>query len=654
MTSQPEEINKNNNEISQIPANSNINKSENSENSEKSKKDKDNEVLSDEGDEILSDSESDKEPEVVENIKLNKINTIYEMELPEDSLLNSDFLYNYCVDLIKSNQYDPKVITWMIENKEKLFKEGLTDQMIKWILKKDKYYKANNIINSMTYRLAKFGRLAPKSDLVRKLNDEDNEENFKFYEEDSFLEVEDEEENHRNDYCMIKDVSGFFSEERICYMIKKRRKERKERKEKNHQKTKNKMKFKEKILGNKRKIENSNEESVFSSMKENNQSKENGIRIYTSLKELLSEYMSRQDEIKENKKQKLLLIRSIIYNQRRKIRPSDKEKFFNFEITTEEISSFINEDLSITDLLIAFEIRKYNKESKWSTIYKGIHKFIKDNNNKEKHEEKNENNDNQNENDNDNNKSSFNNIKEDIVNSTSKVKLLNEDKFKEKIMGFYRKIQEFKVIYEDLNRLTSSNSEILKKYMNGTVDARDPIKFAKTRIQICMNSLKMSILSQGKFWEVYDKLEEEDLNRKNESQIEVNDKTSQIDLNIEENEENPCSNSKIDIDTEIDNVNNQYVNIDNDKSTKRVYKKVIKPVQTSQDQLNMVINLIEESNFSMINSVINENASGISVSEGKDKGKVRKNHSLKKPLLSNYFYKKEYNENDFIIDISTN
>ncbi len=50
----------------------------------------------------------------------------------------------------------------MIENKDSLASVGINDITLKQLIKQDKYYKGNNIINSMTYRLSKFGRLALK------------------------------------------------------------------------------------------------------------------------------------------------------------------------------------------------------------------------------------------------------------------------------------------------------------------------------------------------------------------------------------------------------------------------------------------------------------------------------------------------------------
>lgn len=50
------------------------------------------------------------------------------------------------------------------------------------------------MINSLIYRISKFGKLAPKNELFKKLSNDENEENFRFYEDNSFIDSDDENE----------------------------------------------------------------------------------------------------------------------------------------------------------------------------------------------------------------------------------------------------------------------------------------------------------------------------------------------------------------------------------------------------------------------------------------------------------------------------
>ncbi len=128
-----------------------------------------------------------------------------------------NFLKDYSEELLLCRYYDPKIFTWLVENKQIL---NVNEKDLQWISKKEKNFKADSVLNSMAYRLSKFGKLASSNEILRRLNSDDNEENFKYYEEDSF--VVNEEDVSEPDFVNIhykKLSTGVFSEDRIVRKI---------------------------------------------------------------------------------------------------------------------------------------------------------------------------------------------------------------------------------------------------------------------------------------------------------------------------------------------------------------------------------------------------------------------------------------------------
>lgn len=445
--------------------------------------------LNNESEEISEGSEIDKEDLAEPEHKLKKLDFIYTKHFDTiQPYENNNYLLNYCIDLFKQGYYDPKIATWMIENKSLLEKEGITEQYLKWILKQDKYYKGTNIINSMTYRITKFGKLAPQSDLVRKLNEGDNEENFKYYEEDSFIAI-DEEDEIKNDNYLLKGMSGFIKDVELIDKLKKARKRENTKKNKSKQLDK-------KLLGNKRNMNEASQLETQSIIVND------PVKIYTSLEDFLCERERKLFELADNKKAKGMFIRDIIFAQRRKKKSDKNEKTEkvekNFTVDLEILSKAIKEDAKICKLLFEFEERKYFKENKWSSLYKALHKFTKDFLLKIK---------NDNTNQKENKESTCVVIEQNLpkeeneaVNDYS----FSSNKIIDKIEGIKLKTTDFNKAYAEMISLIKDNADILKEYyLPVTLEFQDPSEFCKNKINTLFSSLSLSHESQINFWEIY-------------------------------------------------------------------------------------------------------------------------------------------------------
>jgi hypothetical protein len=100
------------------------------------------------------------------------------VEYEMNSRLN--FLFDYSKYLIENRKYDQKIAYWQVENSFILKKFGLDTEFLKSMLEVNnkKYYKFENLMNQISYRLEKHGKLAPTREIGRKINENQIEENF--------------------------------------------------------------------------------------------------------------------------------------------------------------------------------------------------------------------------------------------------------------------------------------------------------------------------------------------------------------------------------------------------------------------------------------------------------------------------------------------
>ena len=113
-----------------------------------------------------------------------------------------DFLYDYSKILGVENS-DPKIIQWQLANLDRLFKYGIDISILK--KRNDQQnlgiYKMSNIIENISYRLQKHGKLAPTIDVARILpkRDEDQYQINEEEEDEEDINIENEDINSKND-----------------------------------------------------------------------------------------------------------------------------------------------------------------------------------------------------------------------------------------------------------------------------------------------------------------------------------------------------------------------------------------------------------------------------------------------------------------------
>ena len=113
-----------------------------------------------------------------------------------------DFLYDYS-KILGSENSDPKVIQWQLANLDRLFKYGIDISVLKKRNNQQNLgiYKMSNIVENISYRLQKHGKLAPSIDIARVLPKRD-EEQYPINEEEEDEEdinIENEDINSKND-----------------------------------------------------------------------------------------------------------------------------------------------------------------------------------------------------------------------------------------------------------------------------------------------------------------------------------------------------------------------------------------------------------------------------------------------------------------------
>ena len=120
----------------------------------------------------------------------NKISYINYEDLFKKLKPELDFLYDYSKVLGPENN-DPKTIQWQLANLDRLFKYGIDISVLKKRNKEQSsgHFKMSNVLENISYRLQKHGRLAPIIDIARDLPKRSDEEQFPMNEEE-----EDEED----------------------------------------------------------------------------------------------------------------------------------------------------------------------------------------------------------------------------------------------------------------------------------------------------------------------------------------------------------------------------------------------------------------------------------------------------------------------------
>ena len=150
----------------------------------------------------LEYKEKDKERSKPNKNDFNKIvyveyEDIFKKEKPE-----IDFLYDYS-KILGSDNSDPKIIQWQLANLDRLFKYGIDISVLKKRNNQQNLgiYKMSSIVENISYRLQKHGKLAPSIDIARVLPKRDETE-FAINEEEEDEEdinIENEDINSKND-----------------------------------------------------------------------------------------------------------------------------------------------------------------------------------------------------------------------------------------------------------------------------------------------------------------------------------------------------------------------------------------------------------------------------------------------------------------------
>ena len=120
----------------------------------------------------------------------NKVSYIEYSDILKKIKPDIDFLYDYSKVLGPENN-DPKTIQWQLFNLDRLFKYGIDISVLKKRNKEQSsgHFKMSNVLENISYRLQKHGKLAPSIDIARDLPKRSEEEQFPINEEE-----EDEED----------------------------------------------------------------------------------------------------------------------------------------------------------------------------------------------------------------------------------------------------------------------------------------------------------------------------------------------------------------------------------------------------------------------------------------------------------------------------
>ena len=146
--------------------------------------------------------EKDKEKSKPNKNDFNKIVYVEYEDIFKNKNPEIDFLYDYSKILGVENS-DPKIIQWQLANLDRLFKYGIDISLLK--KRNDQQnlgiYKMSNIVENISYRLQKHGKLAPSIDVARVLPKRE-EEQYQINEEEEDEEdinIENEDINSKNE-----------------------------------------------------------------------------------------------------------------------------------------------------------------------------------------------------------------------------------------------------------------------------------------------------------------------------------------------------------------------------------------------------------------------------------------------------------------------
>ena len=181
-------------------------------------KEQDQEQISEKIDEVqlaLEYMNKDKEKLKPKENDFNKIIYIDYDELFKKIKPELDFLYDYSKILGPENN-DPKTMQWQLANLDRLFKYGIDISVLKKRNKEQSsmHFKMSNILENITYRLQKHGRLAPSCDIARDLPKRSEEEPFQINEEEEDeddINIENEDINNQ-DYSQSDNEKKFVKD----------------------------------------------------------------------------------------------------------------------------------------------------------------------------------------------------------------------------------------------------------------------------------------------------------------------------------------------------------------------------------------------------------------------------------------------------------
>ena len=139
---------------------------------------------------VLEYLNKDKEKLKPHKNDFNKISYIEYLDLFKKLKPEIDYLYDYS-KILGPERNDPKTLQWQLYNLDRLFKYGIDISVLKKRNKEQSsgHFKMSNVLENISYRLQKHGKLAPSIDIARVLPKRSEEEQFQINEEE-----EDEED----------------------------------------------------------------------------------------------------------------------------------------------------------------------------------------------------------------------------------------------------------------------------------------------------------------------------------------------------------------------------------------------------------------------------------------------------------------------------
>ena len=150
----------------------------------------------------LEYQEKDKEKLKINKNDFNKIVYVEYEDIFKKPKPEIDFLYDYS-KILGSENSDPKIIQWQLANLDRLFKYGIDISLLKKRNNQQNLgiYKMSSIVENISYRLQKHGKLAPSIDIARVLpkRDEDLYQVNEEEEDEEEINIENEDINSKNE-----------------------------------------------------------------------------------------------------------------------------------------------------------------------------------------------------------------------------------------------------------------------------------------------------------------------------------------------------------------------------------------------------------------------------------------------------------------------